>query len=49
MWKFDSLPLTCAAMPRDRFQMMLRFIRFYNVNTRNIRIATDKGAPIRNI
>ncbi|KAL4123045.1 hypothetical protein QTP88_015277 [Uroleucon formosanum] len=49
MWKFDSLPLIRAAMPRDRFKMLLRFIRFDNVNTRNIRITTDKAAPIRDI
>lgn len=49
MWKLDSLPLIRAAMSRDRFKMLLRFIRFDNVNTRNIRITTDKAAPIRDI
>ena len=30
MWKGDALPLIRAAMSRDRFKMMLRFIRFDN-------------------
>ena len=30
----DALPLICAAMSRDRFKMMLRFIRFDNENNR---------------
>ena len=34
MWKVDALPLVRAAMFRDRFKMMLRFIRFDNENTR---------------
>lgn len=49
MWKLDSLPLISAAMPRDRFKMLLRFIRFDNIRTRSIRITTDKAAPIRDI
>jgi hypothetical protein len=49
MWKFDSLPLICASMPRDRFKILLRSIRFDNVYTCNIRITTDKVAPIRDI
>jgi len=35
MWKFDSLPLICVVMHQDRFKMLLRFIRFDNVNMRN--------------
>ena len=34
MWKGDALPLIRAAMSRDKFKMMLRFIRFDNENTR---------------
>lgn len=49
MCKLDSLPLIRAAMSRDRFKMLLRFIRFDNVNTRIMRIKTDKVAPIRDI
>ena len=46
MWKGDALPLIRAAMSRDRFKMMLRFIRFDNENTRAERAQTDKAAPI---
>ena len=49
MWKGDALPLIRASMSRDRFQMMLRFIRFDNENTRAERAQTDKAAPIRDI
>lgn len=34
MWNADALPLVRAAMSRDRFKMMLRFVRFDNENTR---------------
>ena len=34
MWQSDRLPLIRAAMSRDRFKMMLRFITFDNENTR---------------
>lgn len=37
MWKVDALPLIRAAMSRDRFKMMLRFIRFDSENTREER------------
>ncbi|CAJ0968605.1 unnamed protein product [Ranitomeya imitator] len=36
-------------MSRDRFKMILRFIRFDNENTRAERVQTDKAAPIRDI
>ena len=36
-------------MSRDRFKMMLRFIRFDNENTCAERVHTDKAAPIRDI
>ena len=36
-------------MSRDRFKMMLRFIRFDNENTRAERVLTDKAALIRDI
>lgn len=49
MWKVDTLPLIRAAMSRDRFKMMLRFIRFDNENTREERVTTDKVAAIRDI
>ena len=49
MWKGDALPLIRAAMSRDRFKMMLRFIRFDNENTCTERAQTDKAAPIRDI
>ena len=49
MWKGDALPLIRAAMSRDRFKMMLRFIRFDNENTRAERAQTDNAAPIRDI
>lgn len=49
MWNADALPLVRAAMSRDRFKMMLRFVRFDNENTRAARIQEDKAAPIRDI
>lgn len=49
MWKVDALPLIRAAMCRDRFKLMLRFIRFDNDNTRAERVQTDKAAPIRDL
>lgn len=49
LWKSDSIPLIRATMPRNRFQMLLRCIRFDNENTRETRSQTDKAAPIRDI
>ena len=49
MWKSDPLPLLRAAMSRDQFKMMLRFIRFENENTCSERAHTEKPAPIRDI
>ena len=49
MRKVDSLPLVRAAMSRDWFKMMLRFIRFDNESTRAERAKIDKAAPIRDI
>ena len=49
MWKLDSLLVIRAAMPRDRFKELLRFIHFDNINTRDMRITTDKAAPTENI
>ena len=46
MWKSDALPLIRAVMSRDRFKMMLRFIRFDIENTRAERAQTDKASPI---
>lgn len=49
LWKPIHLPLIRAAMPLDRFRMMLRVIRFDNDATRTSRAATDKAAAIRDI
>ena len=49
MWNGDALPLIRAATSRDRFNMMLRFIRFDDENTSAVRAQTDKAAPIRDI
>lgn len=35
LWKSNALPIYRASMSRDRFKMMLRFIRFDNDATRN--------------
>lgn len=48
MWKIDALPLIHAAMSREHFKMMHRFIRFDSENKRE-RVKTDKAAPIRDI
>ena len=34
-------------MPRDRFKAILRFVRFDDLETRTMRLQTDKLAPIR--
>ena len=49
MWKGNALPIVRAAMSRDLFKMMLRFIRFDNENTREERAQTDKADPVRDI
>ena len=49
MWKVDGLSLIRAAVSRDRFKMMLRFIRFDNESTRAEPAKIDKPAPIRDI
>ena len=49
MWKGDALPLIRPAMSRDRFKMMLRFIRFDNENTRAERAQTVTAAPIQDV
>lgn len=42
-------PIFRATMSRNRFQSILRFIRFDDKNTRDIRRAQDKLAPIRDV
>ena len=49
MRKGDALPLIRASTSRERFKMVLRFIRFDNENTRAERAQTDKTAPIRDV
>lgn len=49
LWANDGLPLIKASMSRDRFKLLLRFIRFDNEYTRAERIGLDKAAPIRDI
>ena len=44
-----GLPLMCAAMLRDQFKMLLRFIKFDYENTRAERAQTAKSAPIRDM
>ena len=49
MWEGDPLPFIRAAMSRDRFKMMLRFIRFDNENTSAERVQTDEAAAVRDV
>lgn len=49
LWKTYSNPLYRAAMGRNRFQAISRFIRFDDFNTRQERQKTDKAAPISKI
>ena len=49
MQKGDALPLLRAALSRDQFKMMFRFIRFDNENTRAERAQTDEAAPKQDI
>lgn len=47
MWKSEALPIYRAALSKDRFQTILRFIRFDDCQTREERRTHDKAAPIR--
>lgn len=47
MWKSEALPIYRAALSKDRFQAILRFIRFDDYQTREERRTHDKAAPIR--
>lgn len=49
MWKSTSYPLYRAAIGINRFWSIIRFIRFDDANTREVRIKEDKAAPIRDI
>ena len=42
-------PIFVATMSRNRFEQLQRFIRFDDFNTRAVRRATDRLAPIRDI
>ena len=42
-----SRPIFNATMPRDRFKVILRFLRFDDETTRSVRQKTDALAPIR--
>ena len=42
-----SRPIFKATMPRDRFKVLLRILRFDDATTRNLRQKNDKLAPIR--
>ena len=52
LWCADpnkSRPILIATMARDRFKVILRFLRFDDTTTRTIRQKDDKLAPIRYI
>lgn len=49
LWAPAALPLYKAAMSRNRFKEMLRFIRFDDYRTRADRKKTNKAAPISHI
>lgn len=49
MWKSTSYPLYRAAMGINRFRLILKFIRFDDVNTRATRSEVDKLAPISDV
>lgn len=49
MWKATAHPLYRATMGINRFWNILRFIRFDDANTRDVRIKEDKAAPIRDL
>ena len=44
-----SKPIIKCAMPRDRFKVILRFLRFDDPSTRLERSLLDKLAPIRHV
>lgn len=49
LWSDCSHPIYKAAMSRDRFQQILRVIRFDNAYTRATRKESDKAAPISDV
>jgi len=49
MWKSTSYPLYRAVMNINKFRLMLKFIRFDDVNTRAARSEMDKLAPISDV
>jgi len=51
LWRTDGLGVDYfhATMNIRRFRIILLCLRFYDVNSRNTRIKTDKLAPVRNI
>ena len=44
-----SRPIFKSTMARERFKTILRFIRFDDYQTRLVRMATDRLAPIRDV
>lgn len=49
LWGVHSLPLFRAAMSKNRFQEILRFIRFDDGQTRNERLKSDKAAAVSEV
>jgi hypothetical protein len=52
LWSTDSAfarPVFNAAMSRERFKQLLRFLKFDDYETRAARIATDKLSAIRDV
>lgn len=49
MWKKSSFPLSRATMGRQRFQAIIRFIRFDDQDTRRAQAATNKSAPVSEV
>lgn len=49
MWNSNSYPLYRATMGINRFQSIMRFIRFDDADTRQLRLQNDKAAPIRDL
>lgn len=47
LWKPQHLPLFRSSMSRNRFREFLRFIRFDDGTTRDVRSKNDKAAAIR--
>jgi len=49
LWTLSSHPIYRAVMSRDRFKLLLKFLRFDDFHTRSVRRGLDRFAPFREV